>query len=91
MNDEKLRAFQQAILDTHGAAAKLLARESVHEMFQEGTVWQGDVLVFELENHPSARLCYAWEVDGVVTIVLGEPPVSSAVDAVRTVIQSDVR
>jgi len=62
----------------------------VHQMFQGGTVWQGDVLIFELDDSPSARLCYAWELDGVVTIVLGEPPVGSAVDAVRTIIMSDV-
>ena len=27
--------------------------------------------------------CYAWEVDGQVTAVLGVPPLRSAVDAVR--------
>ena len=73
---------------THGAKSRLLARERVHEQHQGETVWIGEVLVFELLDHPSAQLCYAWEVDGEVTAVLGEGPVKSAADAVRAAIAS---
>jgi hypothetical protein len=41
------------------------------------------VLVFVLTDHPTARYCYAWEVDGRVTAVLHEPPVDSPRAAVR--------
>ena len=33
-------------------------------------VWGGEVLVFTFQGHPTASLCYAWEVDGQVTAVL---------------------
>ncbi len=46
------------------------------------------MLEFELEGHPTAARCYAWEVDGVVTAVLGEPPVESPQDAVRASIMA---
>ena len=42
--------------------------------------------MFELVDHPSASRCYAWEVDGEVTAVLGEGTVKSAADAVRAAI-----
>ena len=83
MNDVPLAAFETAIRATHGAEAHLLARERVCERFQGETVWEGEVLVFELLGHTSASRCYAWEVDGEVTAVLGEAPVKSAKDAVR--------
>jgi hypothetical protein len=75
--------FERAIRATHGADSKLVARERVVERFKGETVWEGEVLVFELQGHPSARRCYAWEVDGEVTAVLEVPPVKSAQDAVR--------
>lgn len=49
----------------------------------------GDVMVFELEGHPEATRCYAWEVDGQVTTVLGVGPVKSAQDAVKASILAD--
>jgi hypothetical protein len=89
MNELPLQGFAEAIRATHGAEARLLARERVVERFQGETVWEGEVLVFELEGHPSATLCYAWEVDGEVTAVLGEPPVDSALAAVRAAIVAE--
>ena len=86
MNELPVKGFEKAIRTTHGANARLLDREQVLERFQGETVWEGEVLVFELEGHPTARLCYAWEVDGEVTAVLGEPPVDSAQAAVRAAI-----
>ena len=32
----------------------------------------GEVLVFALRGHPSARFCYAWESDGRVSTALEE-------------------
>ena len=83
MNDAPLHVFHEAIQATHGAKASLVARERVVERFKGQPVWTGEVLVFELEGHPEASRCYAWEVDGEVTAVLGVPPVKNARDAVR--------
>ncbi len=44
------------------------------------------MLVFRLEGHPTARFCYAWEVDGKVTAVPHEPPVDTLLAAVRAAI-----
>ena len=86
MNDIPIKDFAKAIQATHGAGSRLIARERVKETFQGETVWEGEVLVFELVGHPSASRCYAWEVDGEVTAVLGEAPVDSALAAVRAAI-----
>jgi hypothetical protein len=51
--------------------------------FEGETVWQGEVLVFDLLDHPTAPKCYCWEVDGEVTAVLHEPPVDSPKRAVQ--------
>ena len=47
------------------------------------------MLAFELDGHPTASRCFAWEVDGQVTAVLAEGPVQTAQDAVRASIMSD--
>lgn len=83
MNEIPLSEFAKAIQATHGAGSRLISRERVTETFEGETVWEGEVLVFELVGHPSASRCYAWEVDGEVTAVLGEKPVDSALAAVR--------
>jgi len=89
MNEISLEQFSEAIRATHGASAELAARERVHETFEGETVWIGEVLIFDLQGHPDAAQCYAWEVDGQVTAVLGVPPVRSAVDAVRAAILAE--
>ena len=89
MNEISEAAFREAIRATHGAKAQLVRRERVVERFEGETVWEGEVLVFALQGHPEASTCYAWEVDGQVTAVLGVPPVRSAVDAVRASIMAD--
>jgi hypothetical protein len=86
LNEKPISYFAQAIQATHGAKAELVRRERVVERFQGETVWQGEVLVFALQGHPSARWCYAWEVDGTVTAVLHEPPVDGPAAAVRAAI-----
>ncbi len=56
---------------------QLAGRHRVSETHEGETVWQGEVLVFVLTDHPTVRYCYAWEVAGRVTAVLHEPPVDS--------------
>ncbi len=89
MNKIPLKTFEQAICATHDAAAKLAKRVSVVEIFEGETVWEGEVLIFDLQVHPTAQRCYAWEVDGQVTAVLHTGPVDSPVKAVRASILAD--
>ena len=86
MNEAPLSTFERAIRATHGAGSKLVGRERVVERFQGQAAWEGEVLIFELEGHPSAVRCYAWELDGEVTAVLEDGPVKSAQDAVKAAI-----
>jgi len=86
VNDVPLVSFQEAIHATHGAQSKLASRERVSETDKGKRVWEGEVLVFTLQGHPTASLCYAWEVDGQVTAVLHQGPVDSPLAAVRAAI-----
>ena len=86
MNELPIATFVEAIRATHGARAKLLSREHVEETFHGKEVWRGDVLIFDLEDHPTALRCYAWSVDGIVTAVLEESPVDSPRAAVKAAI-----
>jgi hypothetical protein len=69
-----------------------LKKESVIEKFQGRIVWDGEVNIFNLKNHPKAKLCYAWTsvIDDSNNrkfyIILGIPPINSALDAVRIAI-----
>ncbi len=83
MNEIDVFAFQHAIRETHGSRSQLIERVSIVETFEGGTVWEGEVLVFDLLDHPTAQYCYAWEVDGQVTAVLHTGPVNSPVAAIR--------
>ena len=83
MNELTLRTFEQAILATHGCGSVLLKRVEVGEVFEGETAWEGEVLVFDLLDHPTAKLCYAWSVGTEVTAVLHEGPVDSPGAAVR--------
>ncbi len=85
--DETPTSFQQAIYQTHAARSQLLTREPVVEKFEGETVWEGKVLVFALKDHPTAHLCYAWEVDGQVAAVLHEGTVDSPAAAVTAAIR----
>ena len=89
MNELPISGFLEAIHATHGAKARHVGQEHVEEHFEGEPVWEGDVLIFELDNHPTADRCYAWEVDGEVTAVLEEPPVDSALAAVQAAIVAE--
>ena len=64
MNDLPVDGFQNAIRAVHGAGSRLISRERVEETFEGDPVWTGEVLTFELLDHPQATRCYCWEVDG---------------------------
>ena len=91
MNELPVSEFEKAILATHGSAVRLQSRSGVRELFKGKTAWEGEVLVFELRDHPTATKCYAWSVDGRVTAVLHEGPIDSPRAAVRAAIVAEHR
>jgi hypothetical protein len=90
--------LQAALTHLHNCGAIHRETVPVHEVFQGRTVWQGDVEVFELFNHPKAKRAYGWshregpddQGERFVT-VLEIPPVESAITAVRASIMADAR
>ena len=90
-------ALEAAILKLHGVRATHVATVSVHEVFNGQTVWDGEVEVFTISEHPSgATRCDSWayQDDSKVnnyTAVLAVPPVNSPQDAVRAAIVAQVR
>jgi hypothetical protein len=58
---------------------------SVHAVLPDQTVWQGEVEVFNLIGHPTAKRCYGWmygRPEQLIT-VLELPPVTDAQSAVE--------
>jgi hypothetical protein len=75
--------FQEAIQATHGARAELVAKVAVREQFHGEPLWEQDVLVFDLLDHPTASRAYAWATDDGITVVLHTGPIDSPAQAVR--------
>jgi hypothetical protein len=85
-----IRQLQKAIRATHGCGSRHFTTIPVTESFRGKVAWQGEVEVFDLTGHPTARTCYAWSYDDNgtprTTAVLGLPPVDSAEAAVKVTI-----
>ena len=89
MNDAPITKFQHAIRTIHDADSRFAWKERVVHVFEREVIWEGPVLAFELDGHPTASRCFAWEVDGEVTTVLAEGPVDSAQAAVHAAFMAD--
>ena len=90
--------LKDVIRRLHGAEATHVESVPVKEMFQDKTVWEGIVEVFDLRGHPKAARVYAWahETDNPQkpvrhVTVLHLHPIKSAQDAVRAVILQEAR
>jgi len=82
-----------AIEHLHNCGAIHRKTVPVHEIFQGKTVWQGDVEVFELTEHPKAKRCYGWtygEPEEFITI-LELPPVTDAKSAVKVGVSYQIK
>jgi hypothetical protein len=92
MDEASTESLQEAILSLHGCQADWVESVTVNETFRGQPVWQGEVQVFRLRNHPAAQICYAWSepiTDSPkrkVLAVLHQGPVDSAAKAVRAAI-----
>src|SRR5689334_2424373 len=92
-----IELLRDNIKKLHGCDSKHIKTVTVNESFQGQLVWQGEVEVFELKDHPKARRCYAWshsagrDGKGVRYVaVLEVPPVTSPLSAVQATVGSDV-
>jgi hypothetical protein len=94
---ESTKALKQAVEGLHNCKAKYKKETHVKETFEGQLVWEGDVYIFDLKDHPTAKLAYAWSspVEGLdkrrFYAVLHAPPVKSAQDAVRASIANDYK
>ena len=91
-----IEELKDAIRRLHGCEADYLESVPVREVYQGEVVWQGDVEVFEIRGHPTAKHCYAWAHDTDKTgkrfvAVLELPPVDSAQGAVKAAIVEEYR
>src|SRR5215216_3181411 len=92
-----IKELQDAIRRLHGSEASHVETVPVKETFQGQTVWEGEVEVFDLHDHPDAPRVYAWahETEDAdkrrhVT-VLHIPPAVSPETAVRAAIIQEYR
>jgi hypothetical protein len=87
MNRVSLGVFRKAIRDRLGANPRIRNILAVSARSEQGELlWNGEVIMFELEGHPSAQHCFAWEIADDITIVCEDEKIRSAYDAVMSII-----
>jgi len=94
----KIEELQDVIRRLHGSESTHVETVPVVETFNGQTVWEGEVEVFDLLDHPTASRIYAWSHDTDdpssprrhVT-VLHLPPAITPRKAVQASIVSDYR
>lgn len=93
-----IEELQDVIRRLHGTESTHVETVPVKEVFQGETVWEGEVEVFDLHDHPQTSRVYAWAHDTEdadrprrhVT-VLHIPPATSPQKAVKASIVSDYK
>ncbi len=60
MTQESIKALQKAVEGLHNCKAKYKEKIHVNETFESSLVWDGDVYLFDLQEHPTGKLAYAW-------------------------------
>lgn len=96
MIDAKYQAaLVKAFRDLHGCEAKHVETVPVIERFHGNTVLEGEVEVFDIIGHPTAKRGYAWAYDKAkgseIVAVLELPPVISPRTAVQASIVGKMR
>jgi hypothetical protein len=87
-------SLEAAITIGHKCQSIHRATVFVHERTEYGlTVWKGNVEVFDLKAHPTAKVCYTWKYDeqgrSKIFAILGNKLITSAQKAVQAMICMD--
>ncbi len=93
-----IEELKDVIRKLHGAESTHVETVPIRETHEGQTVWEGEVEVFDLHDHPQTSRAYAWAHDTDdperprrhVT-VLHVPPATSPRKAVQASIVSDFR
>jgi len=92
---ERIERLKEAVEKTYECKARHIVSEEVDDLFQGEVAWDAVVAIFELEDYPKAKRCYAWAhiEDGgpQYTTVLEIPPVNSAESALEVSIAAKGR
>lgn len=93
-----IEELKDVIRRLHGTESTHVETVPVVETFQGQTIWEGEVEVFDLHDHPTANRIYAWahETDDPESArrhvtVLHLPPAITPRKAVQASIASDYR
>jgi hypothetical protein len=92
MPPKEITELKNAIRATHDCESLHVKSIPVKQAFEDETVWEGMVEVFELIGHPKAKRAYAWvyrddqQNDSIV--VLEIPPVDCPQSAVKLAVAS---
>lgn len=95
---EHIARLQNAIRELNQCESRYVESVTVSESllsFQDKTLWQGEVAVFEVYDHPQARRAYAWFYGSdvkhtVCVVVLQIPPVTSPRTAVQAALAAQI-
>jgi hypothetical protein len=89
-HQDYIERLQEAVARMHDCGALWRETVSVREVVDGGTVWQGEVEVFNLRGHPNAKCAYAWspgtespDSSEQFVVMLEIPPVISPETAVK--------
>jgi hypothetical protein len=81
----------------HGCESTWLSSVPVVESFEGAVAWDGEVQVFALKDHPTAKRCYAWSISAWPKerrrffAILHAPPIDGPIAAVRSAIVADAK
>jgi hypothetical protein len=68
---------------THQCEPEYVGRRVVKQPLDGRGRWKGVVDIFRLTGHPRATLCYGWQNNGGIILVLNVPPIASPEEAVK--------
>ena len=89
--------LRKAVKSCHRCRATFVQTVPIAETFQNQSVWEGTVHVFDLDGHPTATRAYTWSspIEGSTKrqffAVLHTGAIKSPLDAVRAAIVAEHR
>lgn len=84
--------LKEIIEKEYGTTAKHVETVAVHETFENETIWDGEVEVFEVPEYPNADRVFAWGFDddnGQQQVTVAQiPPATTPENAVKAYLVS---